>query len=94
MHQVYTIVNTSTTRILGEEMGKLKNLAEEGLPMQILDHEKYKTMIQQIFQRVKEATMLFQVRTIIFIPGYVCEHWSFPGRNDMQHPEHLKSDTR
>ena len=67
-------MNTSTTRILGEEMEKLKTLAEEGLHMQILDHEKYKSMIQQIFQRVKEATTLFQVRTIIFIYGYVCEH--------------------
>ena len=94
VRQRHTIMNTSTTRILGEEMGQLKTLAEEGLHMQILDHEKYKSMIQQIFQRVKEATTLFQVRTIIFIYGYVCEHWSFSDRNDVQYPEHRKSDTR
>ena len=55
----------SPSRILGEEMKKLNDLATKSLAIQILDHEAYGSKIQQIFQRVKEATMSF-VRTIMF----------------------------
>ena len=48
-------------------MDKLKELADKSLAMQILDHEAYGPKIQQIFQCVKEATMSFFVRTIMFI---------------------------
>jgi len=88
------MINMSTTRILEEEMRKLESLAKKWLTTQILDHENYKKMIQQIFQRVKEATTSFLVRTIIFIKGYVCVHWSFIGWNGDQHPDHGESDTR
>ena len=57
----------SPSRILGEEMKELKDLADKSLTMQILDHEAYGPKIQQIFQRVKEATMSFFVRTSMFI---------------------------
>ena len=50
-----------------EEMKELKGLAEKSLATQILDHEAYGPKIQQIFQRIKEATMSFFVRTIMFI---------------------------
>ena len=53
----------SPSRILGEEMKKLKDLADKSLTAQILDHEAYGPKIQQIFQRVKEATTSF-VRTM------------------------------
>ena len=48
-------------------MEELKDLADESLSMQILDYEAYRSKIHQIFQCVKEATMSFFVRTIIFI---------------------------
>ena len=54
----------SPSRILGEEMNELKDLADKSLAIRILDHEPYGTKIQQIFQRVKEATTSFFVRTI------------------------------
>ena len=57
----------SSFRILGEEMKKLKDLADKSLTTQILDHEAYGPKIQQIFQRVKEATMSFFVRASMFI---------------------------
>ena len=53
--------------ILGEEMKELEDLADKSLAIQILDHEAYGSKIQQIFQRVKEATMSFFVRTITFV---------------------------
>ena len=56
-----------TLRILGKEMKELKDLADKSLATRILDHEAYGSKIQQIFQRVKEATMSFLVRTIMFI---------------------------
>ena len=55
------------SRILGEEMKELKDLADKSLATQILDYEAYGPKIKQIFQRVKEATMSFFVRTIMFI---------------------------
>ena len=48
-------------------MKELKDLAEKSLATQILDHEAYGAKIQQIFQRVKEATISFFVRAIMFI---------------------------
>ena len=57
----------SLFRVLGEEMKEMKDLADKSLAMQILDHEEYGSKIRQIFQRVKEATISFFVRTIIFI---------------------------
>ena len=48
-------------------MKELQNLADKSLATQILDHEAIKPKIQQIFQRVKEATMTFFVRTNMFI---------------------------
>jgi hypothetical protein len=72
------MVNTSAASVLGEEMKKLEDLAKKSLAVWILDHEEYKSTIQQIFQRVNEATMPFQVRTLIFISSYICTHQSFP----------------
>ena len=45
-------------------MKKLMDLADKSLATRILDHEAYGSEIQQIFQRVNEATMSFIVRTI------------------------------
>jgi hypothetical protein len=56
----------SPSRILGEEMKKLNDLADKSLTTRILDYEAYGPKIQQIFQRVKEATMSFFVRSIMF----------------------------
>ena len=61
------IRNMSPSRILGEEMKKLKDLADKSLVVQILDNEAYGTKVQQIFQRVEGATKSFFVRTIIII---------------------------
>ena len=47
-------------------MKELRNLADKSLATQILDHEAYGPKIQQIFQRVNDATMCFSVRTIKF----------------------------
>ena len=63
VHYKNIIRNMSPSRILGEEMKKLKDLADKSLTAQILDHEAYGPKIQQIFQRVKEATTSF-VRTM------------------------------
>ena len=57
----------SPSRILGEEMKKLKDLADKSLVIRILDNEAQGTKIQQIFQRVEGATKFFFVRTIIII---------------------------
>ena len=65
MHPEDIIRNMSPSRILGEEMKELKDLADKSLATRILDYEAYGTKIQQIFQRVKEATMSFFVRTIM-----------------------------
>ena len=62
----YIIMNMSPSRILGKEMKELKDLADKSLTRQILDYEAYGSKIQQIFQRVKEATTSFFVRTIMF----------------------------
>ena len=48
-------------------MNKIKDLAEESQAVRILDYEEYGSKIQKILQRVKEATMSFQVHTRIFI---------------------------
>ena len=48
-------------------MKKLNDLASKSLATQILDHEAYGPKIQQIFKRVKEATISFFVRTVISI---------------------------
>ena len=56
----------TTSRILAEEMKELKDLADKSLTLQILDHEAYGSKIQQIFQHVKEGTMSFFVRIIMF----------------------------
>ena len=48
-------------------MNELKDLADKSLARQILDHEEYGSKIQQIFQRVKNATTTFFVRTFIFM---------------------------
>ena len=61
------IRNMSPSRILGEEMKKLKDLADKSLAVQILDNEAYGTKVQQIFQRVEGGTKSFFVRTIIII---------------------------
>ena len=67
MHQKDIIRNISLSRILGEQMKELMDLADESLATQILDHEAYGPKIQKVFQRTKEATMSFIVRTIMFI---------------------------
>jgi len=81
-------MNTSVARILGKEMKKLKDLAKKSLAARIFDHAEYKITIQQIFQRVDDATTSFQVRTLIFTSRHICAHRSFPGRNGDQHPEY------
>jgi hypothetical protein len=48
-------------------MKELKDLADKSLAAHILDYEAYGSKIQKIFQRVKEATMSFFVRTIMFM---------------------------
>jgi hypothetical protein len=48
-------------------MMELKDLADKSRGTQILDHEAYGMKIQQNFQRVKDATTSFLVRTIMFI---------------------------
>jgi len=45
-------------------MKKLEDLTHKSLATRILDHEEYGGMIQQIFQRVNEATTSFQVRIL------------------------------
>jgi hypothetical protein len=47
-------------------MKVLMDLTDKSLAIQILDHEAYGPKIQQIFQRVKDASMSFIVRTIMF----------------------------
>ena len=74
-------------------MKELRNLADKSLATQILDHEAYGLKIQQIFQRVKEATMTFFVCTIMFILR-LCIFWSFPAGNDDQHSANGEWDTR
>ena len=81
-------------RILGEEMKKLKDLANKPLPTRIFDHEEYKSTIQRIFQRVNEATTSFQVCALILISGYARAHRPFLDRNGYQYPEDSDSDTR
>ena len=46
-------------------MKELKDLADKSLATQILDDEAYGGKIQQIFQRVKDATSDFLVSTIM-----------------------------
>jgi len=67
----YVMMNRLPSRILREEMKKLEDLTRKSLATRILDHEEYKQMIGQIFQRVNDATTSFQVRTLIFIEGCV-----------------------
>ena len=52
-------------------MKELKDLADKSLATRILDHEAHGPKIQQIFQRVKEATTSFFVCAIMFMLGYV-----------------------
>ena len=60
-------MNTTPSRVLAEEMKKLEDLTSL-LATPTIDHEEYNLkMIQQIFQCVKEATMSFHVRTLMFI---------------------------
>ena len=56
-----------TIRILGKEMKELNDLADKSLATRILDHEAHGPKIQEIFQRVKEATTSFFVRAIMFM---------------------------
>ena len=67
VHQKDILRHMSQFRILGEEMKELKDLADKSLATHILDHEAFGTKIRRIFQRVKEATMCFFVRTIMFV---------------------------
>ena len=78
----------SPSRVLAKEMKELKNLADKSLARRILDYEAYGPKIQQIFQRVKEATMAFFVRTFMFLYKvlYIHSNWLFPVRNGDQHP--------
>jgi len=66
------MMNTSPSRILQEEMKKLEDLAHKLLAMRTLDHEEGQKKIWQIFQHVNEATMAFQVHTLIFIHLRYC----------------------
>ena len=71
VNKKYTIRITSPSRILGKEMKELKDLADKSLATQILDHEAIGPKIQQIFQRVREATMSFFVRTLVCLKLYI-----------------------
>jgi hypothetical protein len=62
VHQKDNIRNMSPSRIPGDEMKESNDLADKSLATHILDHEAFGRKIQQIFQRVKEATMSFLVR--------------------------------
>ena len=57
----------SISRIIQEEMKKLKDLADKSLATRILDNEAQGTKIKQIFQRVEGATKSFFVRTIFIM---------------------------
>ena len=46
-------------------MKELKDLADKSLAIRILDYEAYGTKVQQIFQRVEQATTIFFVRIIM-----------------------------
>ena len=63
----YIMMNMSPSRILQEEMKKIKDLAHKSLAIRTLDHEEYQKIIGQIFRRVNGATTSFQVHTLIFI---------------------------
>jgi hypothetical protein len=67
-------MNTSADRVLAEEMKKLEDLTKKPLPIRIIEHEKYKSTIQQIFRRVEEATTAFHVCTLILISDCICAH--------------------
>jgi hypothetical protein len=57
--------NMSPSRILGEQMKELNDLADKSLAIRILDNEAHRTKILQNFQRVERATKSFFVCTII-----------------------------
>jgi len=61
------MTSTSPSRILQEEMKKLKDLSSKSLVAQTLDHEEYQKKIRKIFECVNDATMSFQVHALIFI---------------------------
>jgi hypothetical protein len=86
--------NIPPYRNLEKEMKELMDLADKSLFTQIIDHEAYGPKIQQIFQSVENATISFSVRIIIFIYGYEYSSWSFPARNDDQHPANCERDTQ
>ena len=48
-------------------MKELEGLANKSQFLQAIDHEEIGTKIEQIFQRVEEATKFFSVRTIIIL---------------------------
>ena len=48
-------------------MKELEGLANKSQFLQMIDHEEYGTKIQQIFQRVEEATKFFSVHTNIIL---------------------------
>ena len=48
-------------------MKELEGLANKSQFLQIIDQAEHGTKIQQIFQRVEEATKFFSVRTIILL---------------------------
>ena len=89
------IRNISLSRILGKEMKELKDLADKSLATRILDYEAYGPKIQKIFQRVKEATISFNVCTImIHLRLCIFKLVVFPAQNGDQHPENGERDTR
>jgi protein-arginine kinase activator protein McsA len=63
----YLTMNMSLSRILEKEMSKLKDHALRPLVIPTLDHEEDKKIIRDIFQCVNDATMAFQVHTLILI---------------------------
>ena len=79
VRQKDVIRNMSPSRVLAKEMKELRDLADKSLARRILDYEAYGPKIQQIFQRVKEATMVFFVRSFMssFKVLYIHSNWSF-----------------
>ena len=59
-------MNTKPFRTLAEEMKKLRDITGSLATPILVAYEEYK-VIQQVFQRVKQATTTFHVRTLIFM---------------------------
>ena len=53
-------------RALKKELGELRKLSDESTIRRILDHQDEQKRIADIFERVNEARIQFQVGTVAF----------------------------